>query len=209
MNNLNLNLLTEQVYLTSQVNRIYESVLNEDESVDPQDVSMIKSLLKEYGIAGGFIFQFGTGIGAFMGPVTELLSGSGVSMSQEEVALLIITAFAIVLSDSKEDVSKLVQSVEDKGLNTHLSGVTKFILSVKKLMGVIGEKLGKTIHTLSDVLGFAFLLVPVMNILKELINTYGVSIDNFGQLLGGLVAAGGAYSIKTIVNRIMKKKGTN
>ena len=75
MNNLNLNLLTEQVYLTGQVNKLYENILKEDERVDPQDESIIKSVLKEYGVAGGFVFQFGTGIGAFMRPVIELFEG--------------------------------------------------------------------------------------------------------------------------------------
>jgi hypothetical protein len=209
MNNLNLNLLTEQVYLTGQVNRIYENILKEDEQVDPQDDSMIKKVLKDYGISAGFIFQFGTGIGAFMRPVTELLNGSGVSMNQEEVALLIITAFAIMLTNSSVEIGKLTNAVKEKGLEVHLSSVTKFILSVKKLMGILGSKIGRAVHTLSDVLGFTFMLVPAMNVLKELINDYGVSMENFGQLLGGLVMAGGAYGIKAIVDKIMKRNGTD
>ena len=205
MNNLNLNLLTEQVYLTSQVNRIFENILKEDEQVDPQDDSMIKKVLKDLGISSGFIFQFGTGIGAFMRPVTELLNGNGVSMNQEEVALLIITSFAIMLTNSSIEIGKLTKAVKDKDLQIHLSSVTKFILSVKKLMGVIGEKIGRTIHTLSDVLGFTFILVPAMNVLKELINNYGVGMDDMGQLFGGLVLATGSYGIKAIIDKILMR----
>jgi len=207
MNNLNLNLLTEQVYLTGQVNRIYENILKEDEQVDPKDDSMIRSVLQDFGISSGFIFQFGTGIGAFMRPVTELLNGNGVSMNQEEVALLIITAFAIMLTNSSVEIGKLTQAVKDKNLEVHLGSVTKFILSVKKLMGVIGEKIGRTVHTLSDVLGFTFMLVPAMNVLKELINNYGVGMDDIGQLFGGLVMAAGSYGIKAIIDKILKKGG--
>jgi hypothetical protein len=209
MNNLNLNLLTEQVYLTGQVNRIFENILKEDEQVDPQDNSIIKKVLGDLGIGSGFIFQFGTGIGAFMRPVTELLNGNGVSMSQEEVALLIITAFAIMLTNSSVEIGKLTQAVKDKNLGVHLGSVTKFILSVKKLMGIIGEKIGRTVHTLSDVLGFTFMLVPAMNVLKELINTYGVGMDGIGQLFGGLTMAAGSYGIKAILDKILKKKGSN
>jgi len=205
MNNLNLNILTEQVYLTGQVNRIYENFLKEDEQVDPQDDSLIKKVLKDYSINTKFMFRFGTGIGAFMGPVTELLNGGGVSMNKEEVALLIITSLAIIMTDSSVEVDKLTQSVEDKGLEFHLSNVTKFILSIKKLMGVIGEKIGITVNTLSDLLGFTFMLVPTMNILKDIINDYGVSMENFKQLLTGLIMAGGSYSLKVIIDKIKKK----
>jgi hypothetical protein len=206
MNNLKLNLLTEQVYLTGQVNRIYENILKEDEHVDPKDDSIIKKVLNDFGIGAGFIFQFGTGIGAFMRPVTELLNGNGVSMSQEEVALLIITAFTIMLSNSSVELGRLIKVLKDRGLDIHLGSVTKFILNVKKLMGVIGEKIGRTVHTLADVLGFTFMLVPTMNVLKEIINDYGVSMDNLGQLFGGLVMAAGSYGIKGIIDKILNRK---
>jgi hypothetical protein len=209
MNKLNLNLLTEQVYITSQVNRIYENISKEDEQVDPHDDSIIKKVMGDMGISTGFLFQFGTGIGAFMRPVTELLNGNGVSMNQEEVALLIITAFAIMLTNSNVEIGKLTQAVKDKGLEVHLGSVTKFILSVKKLMGVIGEKIGRAVHTLSDVLGFTFILVPAMNVLKELINNYGIGMDDIGQLFGGLTMAAGSYGIKAIIDKILNKKGTN
>jgi hypothetical protein len=136
MNKLNLNLLTEQVYITGQVNKLYENILKKDERVDPKDDSMIKKILGELGISTGFIFQFGTGIGAFMGPVTELLNSGGVSVSRENVALLIITSLAIMLTDSSVEIGKLNQAVEENDLEIHLGSVTKFILSVKKMMEV-------------------------------------------------------------------------
>jgi hypothetical protein len=206
MNNLNLNLLTEQVYITSQVNSIYENILKENEEIDPKDNSIIKKVLGDMGISGGFLFQFGTGIGAFMRPVTELLNGNGVSINQEEVALLIITAFAIMLTNSNVEIGKLSQAVKNKNLDVHLGSITKFILSVKKLVGVVGEKIGRTVHTLSDVLGFTFILVPAMNVIKELINNYGIGMDEIGQLFGGLTLAAGSYSIKAIIDKILKGK---
>jgi hypothetical protein len=48
-----------------------------------------------------------------------------------------------------------------------------------------------------------------MNILKDLINTYGTSMDNVGQLLGGLTLAIGSYGLKIVIDKIMNKKGTN
>ena len=207
MNNLKINLLVEQVYINGQVNRIYESMLNESEKVDSEGESIVKNTMKEMGLASSFIFQFGTGIGAFMRPVTELLNNRGFSLNKEEIALILITSFAIMLTHSKVEIGRLREAVKDKDLDKYLSDVTKFILNTKKLMATIGEKIGRVVHTLSDVLGFTFMLVPTMNVLRELINTYHVDMGSFSQLLGGLTVAAGSYGIKTIVDKIMKKKG--
>lgn len=205
MNTLNINLLTEQVYISGQVNRIYENILFEEEQVDPNDISIMRKVLDELGIGGKFILQFGTGIGAFMRPVTELFENQNVSMTQEEVALLIITAFSVLMSHSTVEVGKLRKAVADKGLTTYLTDVTKLIFNVKKVLIAIGEKVGRTIHTLSDVLSFTFLLVPTMNVIKDIINMNGLTSDNIGQFFGGLTLAAGGYAIKTIVDRITKK----
>ncbi len=205
MNNLKINLLVEQVYINGQVNRIYESMLNESERVDSEDESIVKSTMKEMGMASSFIFQFGTGIGAFMRPVTELLNNRGFSLTKEEIALILITSFAIMLTHSKVEIGRLREAVKDKGLDKYLSDVTKFIFNTKKLMSVIGEKIGRVVHTLSDILGFTFMLVPTMNILKDVINSQGITPDNLGQLFGGLTLAAGSYGLKSIITKIMNK----
>mgnify|MGYP000259421391 CR=1 FL=1 len=207
MNNLKINLLVEQVYINGQVNRIYESMLNESEKVDSKDESIVKNTMKEMGLASSFIFQFGTGIGAFMRPVTELLNNRGFSLNKEEIALILITSFAIMLTHSKVEIGRLREAVKDKDLDKYLSDVTKFIFNTKKLMAAIGEKIGRVVHTLSDVLGFTFMLVPTMNILKDVINNQGVTPDNLGQLFGGLTLAAGSYGLKSIITKIMNKKG--
>jgi hypothetical protein len=211
MNNLNINLLMEQVYLNGQVNKIYENILNEEEDIDSDDVSTVKKVLNELGIGSKFIFQFGTGIGAFIRPVTELLENQNVSMTKEEVALLLITAFSVLISHSTVEVGRLRKAVADKGLDSYLTDVTKFIFNTKKLMVVIGEKIGRTIHTVTDVLSFTFMLAPTMNILKDIINMNGITADSMGQLLGGLTLAASGYGVKTIVDKItnkITKKGT-
>jgi hypothetical protein len=205
MDKLNLNLLTEQVYITGQVNRIYEGILREDQSVDSNDDSIIKKVLGDLGISTGFIFQFGTGIGAFMRPVTQLLHNEGFNLNKEEVALLIVTAFAIMLTHSKVEIGKLTEAVKDKNLHIHLGSVSKFILSVKKLMSAIGEKIGRAVYTLSDVLGFTFMLVPTMEILSDVILNYGTTSDNIGQLMAGLLLAASSYGVKNVVGKLIDK----
>jgi len=49
------------------------------------------------------------------------------------------------------------------------------------------------------------MLVPTMNILKDVINNQGITPDNLGQLFGGLTLAAGSYGLKSIITKIMNK----
>jgi hypothetical protein len=74
--------------------------------------STLKDTLNDLKINSGILFTFGTGIGAFIGPVERLLSGSGFSMDERDIILLIITSFALIIKDS-EGVTLLGNVNED------------------------------------------------------------------------------------------------
>ena len=63
--------------------------------------STLKDTLNDLKINSGVLFTFGTGIGAFINPVERLLSGSGFSMDEKDIILLIITSFALIIKDSE------------------------------------------------------------------------------------------------------------
>lgn len=62
-------------------------VLTEDQYKEVLNESIIKDTLKDLKINTGIVFTFGAGMGAFMGPVSRMLSGSGFSFNTTEVAL--------------------------------------------------------------------------------------------------------------------------
>ena len=206
MNGLKINILMEEVYLSSQVNKIYENILKEEE-VDSKSVSIIKKVLKDLDLSSSFIFVFGTGIGAFMGPVTELLKNNGVTLSEYEIGLLLLTSFAVLIGHSMNEINILYEEVKRQGLFKYLKDVTNFVLNIKTLLITIGEKIGKTIHTLADVLGFTFMLVPSMNVIKELIMTNDVTSETLIQLLAGLGASAATYTVKSVVDTVVDKLG--
>ena len=88
----------------------------------------IKDTLKELKVNSGILFTFGTGIGAFIGPVDKLLSGSGFLINEKEIILLIITAFALIIKDNEsvtllENVKEKAKNVKSSHLNIH--GISK------------------------------------------------------------------------------------
>ena len=203
MNYVNINKSNQQNILVETSIQIYEKILRE-ETNGTEDNSTFHKVLNELGIGTKFIFQFGTGIGSLIGPVTGILNNSGLSLSEEDICLLILTSLAILITNSSEDVSKLYNEVISRGLGKHVASVSKFILSTKKLMSYVGKQIGEVVHTLSDVLGFTFMLVPTMDVLKELINTHSIDTSDISRLMYGLSLASLSYYVKTIINKIKK-----
>jgi len=80
-----------------------------------------------------------------------------------------------------------------------------FISETKNLLNsVIKNTLGVS-HSLLDILGFTFLLVPTMGTLSKLINEYGLTIGNVKTLFTGLLLSVATYSVKAVINKVKNK----
>lgn len=212
---ININLLTEKLYLEGIVNSLYENISNYNEGdieasilmegllTEENNKKMLKDLIDDLKLAPKLIFTFGSGITAFYGPIKELLKSGGLSVSDENVILLILTSLCLLTG--QPDVKKLVSKVKEEGLYSTLKGINNFISETKDLInGIIKNTLGVS-YSLLDILGFTFLLVPTMDVLSKLINDYGLTIGNINTLFTGLLLSVTTYSIKAIVNKIKNK----
>jgi hypothetical protein len=165
--------------------------------------STLKDTLNDLKINSGVLFTFGTGIGAFLGPVERLLSGSGVSMNEKDIILLIITSFALIIKDS-EGVT-LLEKVREKGLMPLLKSVINFITNVKDVLNAVAKNLIGVTYSLLDILGFALLLNPTMKIIDDIIKDNNISSDNVERLLSGAALSATVYSLKSVFGKLKGK----
>ena len=176
-----------------------------DESKEDKDPSVFKDVINDLNLSRSFLFTFGTGIGALMEPVTKLLEGSGIHLNPLQVSMLVITAIAIMLSESNTEDA--VNKLKEDGTYQYLNGVKDFITDTQGLMNSILKNVANTTYGLADILGFTFILQPAMKVLSELITDYGVSLESVGQLLMGVGAGAAAYGVKSIVRKLRNKIG--
>ena len=212
---IKLNLVKEKLYTEGLVNRLYEDIANYGEGdveakvlmesilKEEKDKSIISDIVDDFKLAPKFLFTFGTGITAFYGPIQRLLEGSGISMSEYEIYLLIITAVATMINESNVDT--LIQSLKEKGIYSSLEDVKEYITNSKKLINTVTKNVLGTTYSLSDVLGFTALLVPTMNLLSDIIDQYGLTSKNLGVMLKGIVLSASVYGIKSVVKKIKNK----
>ena len=214
---IKLNLITEKLYVEGLVNKLYNDIAyygEEDveaktlmESIikEEKDKSIIEDIVEEFKLAPKFIFTFGTGIGAFYGPVQKLLEGSGITMTDYEIYLLIITAIATLSNEvnSKEMIAKL----KEKGIYSSLEDIKDYILNTKELINSVTKNVLGATYSVTDILAFTSLLVPTMNLLSNIIDEYGVTSKTLGVMLKGVILSASVYGIKSIIRRIKNKLG--
>ena len=165
--------------------------------------SVLQDTLKDLKDNAKILFTFGTGMGAFMGPVSRLLEGSDFNFTKEEIALLIATSIAILLNRTKKE--DLLKKIKDKNLERALDGVKEFIeKSIDLIKDGLKEVLGVS-YSLSEILGFAFLLKPVMDILKLVINDRSLTIDNIQMLSTGVAFSALSFTIKNLIEKLKDK----
>jgi hypothetical protein len=172
----------------------YKTILTEN---------ILKDTLKDLKINTGILFTFGVGMAALMDPVDRLLSNSGFSLNEKEILLLLITSIAIIIKDSNSN--KLLDEVKEKGLVEALNGVGEFLTNTKKLIYNRSSKVIGVTYSLLDILGFALLLNPTMNIVNDIISDENITSSDTNRLLSGAAFATAVYGLKSVMSKIKNK----
>ena len=176
----------------------YKSLINEN---------LFKDTLKDLKINTGILFTFGTGMAAFLGPVERLLTGSGFSFNETEISLLIITAISILINDVNKE--KLLDEVRNLNLEKALDGVKNLIKNSTDIIRTVVKGVLGVSYSLTEILGFAFLLNPVMKIIGSIINDRGITVDNLQTLVSGVVLGGIVFFIKNLLKKSKDKLDEN
>jgi len=212
---LKLNLITEKLYIEGLVNKLYNDIayygegeveaktLMESILKEEKGKSIIEDIVEEFKLAPKFIFTFGTGIGAFYEPIEKLLNGSGFTMTEHQVYLLIITAIALMINEV--NTPKLVEKLKEEGIYSSLKYVREYINNTNKVINSVTKNVLGASYSLSDILAFTSLLVPVMNMLSGMIDDYGLNSKSLAFMLKGVVLSASVYGIKNIIKRIKNK----
>ena len=91
------------------------------------------------------------------------------------------------------------------GISTSLKYVREHINKTNKVINSVTKNVLGASYSLSDILAFTSLLVPVMNMLSGMIDDYGLNSKSLAFMLKGVVLSASVYGIKNIIKRIKNK----
>ena len=184
---------------------LHEDYLQEFMKSDPyDDKNLIKKVGEQFGMDLTFMFTYGAGITALVGPTSELLQGEFPNMNEVQMVSLIIAAVGVIVFGNKPEITKLVKSFKDEGLGKAFNKVLSFVSSFESLMENVLRTAGMTVRGLSKIMGFAF-IVPVISTLSEIMLNMGGSIDQVEDIVTRMLAYLGTITIGETFANILEK----
>ena len=170
------------------LNSLHEEYLHEFMKKDPNEgKSLIRRVGDQFGIDLSFMFTYGAGITALVGPTSELIAGEFPNLNEIQIVALTIAAVGVIVFGNKEGIKKLVKTLKEEGLGKALSKVLSFVSSFESLAENVLGTAGMSVRGLSKIMGFAF-IVPVISTLSEIMLNMGGSIDQVEDIVTRMLA---------------------
>ncbi len=195
------------------LNSLHEEYLHEFMKKDPNEgKSLIKRVGEQFGIDLSFMFTYGAGITALVGPTSELIAGEFPNLNEIQIVALTIAAVGVIVFGNKEGIKKLVKTLKEEGLGKALSKVLSFVSSFESLAENVLGTAGMSVRGLSKIMGFAF-IVPVISTLSEIMLNMGGSIDQVEDIVTRMLAYLATITVgetfATVLEKLKSKFKTN
>lgn len=160
-----------------------------------------------------FATTFGTVITAMFPLFSKLVkTGKFTNITDTDIVLLVFGALSIILKENSQNIEKLKNAINERGLSEIIKTVTINIENILKLFKNIATTTGKTINSLVDMLSYTALFVPFLLGLLDVIELYKINFTDFNKVMlnpTGIVLSTSVgvltITLKHIVNIIMRK----
>ena len=140
-----------------------------------------------------FVGTFGFGITWLYETIQELLYGKYPTLSEHEIILIFLAALSYFAIDVVDDVKKLTEVVREKGLGKYLTQTVETLKDFENVAIEIGKKAGHTISSLAELVGYIYLLIPILETVQRLIEKEGFDIVTLGVYLKSILTSIGIF----------------
>jgi len=190
------------------LNFLHEEYLHEFMKSNPyEEKNLIKKVGEQTGLDLTFMFTYGAGITALVGPTSQLLSGEFPDLNEIQIISLIIAAIGVIVFGNKTEIKKLIKKFKEEGLSNAFNQALSFISSFESLMENVLRTAGMSVRGLSKIMGFAF-IVPVISTLSEIMLNMDVNINQVEDIVTRMLVYLATISIGETFATILEKLKT-
>ena len=165
--------------------------------------SLFQKTLGDMGIQLQFVGTFGFGISGLFGMVKDLLEGQHPSLSEGEIILIFLSAVSYLSINTIKDIQKLREEVKGRGLEGYVNKTVELLKDFENISLKVLEKAGFTMSSLAELLGYTFLLVPILDITNKIIGEVGFDMTSISSYLKGALISVGIFYIKNLFNSLV------
>jgi len=177
--------------------------VNEQYPEQESTKSLFQKTLGDMGIQLQFVGTFGFGISGMFGMVKDVLEGQYPSLSEGEIILIFLSALSYLSINTIKDIQRLREEVKGRGLGGYVNKVVELLKDFENISLKILEKAGFTMSSLSELLGYTFLLVPILDITNRIIGEVGFDMGALSSYLKGALVSVGIFYIKNLFNSLV------
>lgn len=149
---------------------------------------IIQDASRQLGFDFRFLLSYGAGIGALLTPVYNYLENNFTDLTNEQIAGLAVMAVGVVFFENK-DLKRQEEEILDSGLDSELRDAINYTNTLKNKFTKLLKLLGMSVHRASNIISYSF-LIPVLNILIEVVTKHGVESTQFSMLVESLLTSG-------------------
>ena len=181
----------------------YMAEQQEPSEKEEETKTIFQKTLKDMGVQLKFVGTFGFGISGMFGMVKDLLEGRYPSLSEGEIILIFLSALSYLSINLSKDMSQVNDEIKKRGLKDFLNKTVEALKDFENISLKIVEKAGFTVSSLSELLGYTFLLVPILDITNRLINENGFDVISLASYLKGAILSVGIFYIRNVFNSLV------
>ena len=163
----------------------------------------LQKTLSDMGVQLQFVGTFGFGISGMFGFVKELLEGQYPTLSEGEIILIFLSALSYLSINTIKDIQRLREEVKGRGLGGYVNKVVELLKDFENISLKVVEKAGFTVSSLAELLGYTFLLVPILDVTNRIIGEVGFDITALSSYLKGALVSVGIFYIKNLFNSLV------
>ena len=165
--------------------------------------SVFQKTLKDMGVQFQFVGTFGFGISGMFGMVKDVLEGRYPSLSEGEIILIFLSGLSYLSINLVKDFKEVRQEVDKRGLKEYVNKTVELLKDFENISLKVVEKAGYTVSSLAELLGYTFLLVPILDVTNRLIQENGFDIISLASYLKGAIISVGIFYIRNLFNSLV------
>jgi len=177
--------------------------------IEQKEKNLFQKTLDDLKIQIKFVGTFGFGITGLYETVQELLHGKYPTLSEQEIILIFLAALSYFAIDVVDDVKKLTSTIKEKGLGKYLTQTVETLKDFENVAIEVGKKAGHTISSLAELIGYVYLLIPILETVQRLITKEGFDIVTLGIYLKSILTSVGIFYTKNVFDRLIGRLKRN
>ena len=102
-----------------------------------------------------------------------------------------------------KDFKEVKKEIDKRGLKEYVNKAVELLKDFENISLKVVEKAGYTISSLAELLGYTFLLVPILDVTNRLIEENGFDIVSLASYLKGAIISVGIFYIRNLFNSLV------